>query len=150
MAHQYAPCSEAKDLFKKLVEKYPEKFGGLVGAGFDFLSQTGGITMAGSKKAAKIEKLTGVKKWYSRNEENTEGADYLITVCAETWGLASDVQKERIIFHEMKHALIDEDKEGAPVFKLVDHEIAGFADEFQIYGGGDDIIGLLALSGAKE
>ena len=148
----FAPCLAAKEIARKLIHQYPVKFGEIVTAHILYLTKIGGIVMQGAQKAAKIEKISGQKKYLSRNSENNdEGWDYIVTISAEVWGIASDKLKERIVFHEMKHTLRLEKEDGSADFKLVPHDIETFIDETELYGSGRDLTdALLSVEAMKD
>ena len=148
---RFAKCSGAIEITRKLIERYPEKFGELVTAQVLFLTKVGGIILQGSQKAGKMEKITGQKKYLSRSSENNEeGWDFVMTLSAEVWDQATDEIKERIVFHELKHAMKDEKDDGNTVWKIVPHDIETFIDETEIYGSGRDIIDLLLSIAAEK
>lgn len=140
----FAPCPEAKEIARALINKYPEKFGEITTAHILYLTKIGGIVAQGEQKAGKIEKVTGQKKYLSRKPENNdEGWDYIVTLSAEVWGMANAQLKERIVFHELKHTLKLEKEDGSTDFKIVPHDIETFIDETEIYGSGRDLADVL-------
>jgi len=148
----FAPCQGAKEIAHKLISKYPEKFGEIVTAHILYLTKIGGVIMRGEQKAAKIEKVSGQKKYLSRNAENDQaGWDYIVTISAEFWDIAQDQLKERVVFHELKHTLKLEKDDGSTDFKIVPHDIETFIDETEIYGSGRDMTDiLLSLTNLDE
>lgn len=149
---RYAWNQEAADIARKMMDKHPLKFGELVTAHMAFFSTIGGLKLRGERVAAKIATCTGEKKFLSRSNENLfEGWDYIMVVCAETWGLAPKKLKERIIFHELKHTLrLDNKTTGASVWKLVPHDFEGFYDEVDIYGEDTELRDLLMRLSQKD
>lgn len=148
---RFSRCVEAKDIATSLINRHPTKFGELATAQVLFLTIIGGIRMKGERKAGKMEKITGQKKFLSRSDENgNEGWDYVMTLCAEVWGRADDKLKERIVFHELRHAMREEKDDGTSVWKIIGHEIETFHDEVEIYGSGRDLTDILYLIAIKD
>jgi len=101
------------------------------------LAQVRIVTMlrSGEWKSKGIEVWAYTKK-VSAETKTLIGVDYdyLITVNAEVWGLIAEAQKQAIIDHELAHCLVDEDKDGNPVYKLVSHDIEEFFSIIRRHG----------------
>jgi len=137
---RFATCSEAADIATALMKEYPLKFGDLATAQILFLTQIGGIKYQGERKAGKMERVTGQKKFLSRSPENgDEGWDYIMTLCADVWARADAQLKKRIVFHELRHAMREEKDDGSFNWKIIGHEIETFHDEVEIFGSGRDL-----------
>jgi len=151
---RFAPSTVAAEIATRLINELPVKFGGLAAAHILYLTKVGGITVQGERKAGKIEKVTGQKKYLSHNaQNNNEGWDYIVTLDADIWSAATDIIKERIIFHELRHALHDEKEDGSDDWKLVGHDIETFIDETERYGSGRemlDVIQSVSMASKKE
>lgn len=77
---------------------------------------------------ANIELASSKIKYFSQDATVAEGYDYIIFVDKLMWGLASDLDKGRIISHELRHVFIDEyDKP-----KIIGHEIEDFYHELKL------------------
>ena len=68
--------------------------------------------------------------------------DFLIVINAEWWRQAAPREREALVFHELAHIqqAIDRfgaprfDRDGLPVFKCVEHDVAAFNSEVARYG----------------
>lgn len=68
--------------------------------------------------------------------------EFLVVLDAQWWTQASDRQREALIFHELCHIKqkLDQygaprfDRDGNPVFGIVEHDITAFNDEVARYG----------------
>lgn len=84
--------------------------------------------------------------------------DFVIVLDAEFWNTATPTQREALVWHELAHIqqLTDKfgaprfDKDGLPVFGIVEHDITAFRSEVQRFGAWTpDIAGFLdAVRGA--
>lgn len=72
-----------------------------------------------------------------------EDLDYLIVVDRPIWATLDAERQERLMFHELKHLVVQEDEfgvprrskeTGKPLLKLVPHDFEFFADEIIRYG----------------
>jgi hypothetical protein len=80
-----------------------------------------------SKDLGKCSKSTGF--WRHLAE-----FDYIIWIFKSFWDDATPVEREALVFHELKHILIEEDDEtGELNFKIAPHNIEAFVEEVQIY-----------------
>jgi len=66
-------------------------------------------------------------KFFTKDKIAVDGYDYILTINRKAWDLASDIDKERIISHEMRHVFVDE--KGNP--KTIGHEIEDFYEEIK-------------------
>lgn len=83
---------------------------------------TNRITFASIKGANEVE------KFLTRDGHNIEGIDYLIFLSELVWELAGDVDKKRILSHELRHAFLDEKGN----YKTVRHDIEDFYTEVKL------------------
>jgi hypothetical protein len=69
--------------------------------------------------------------------------DYLVLIDAALWPTFDDVQRERLIYHELCHLQPKEDthgrgirlgNDGRPLLKVVPHDIEAFDEEIRRYG----------------
>lgn len=72
--------------------------------------------------------------------------EFLVIVDGTWWAQASDTEREALIFHELSHVKQAEDafgapkfdRDGNPVFRLVEHDITAFNAEVVRYGAWND------------
>lgn len=77
-----------------------------------------------------------------------EAPDFLITLDAEYWQDATDLQREILVFHELSHCVhgrdalgsLRFDREGAPVFAILGHDIEEFNQVVRRYGAHSPIV----------
>lgn len=94
-----------------------------------------------------------------------QALDYLVVIDAALWPTFSDLQKERLIYHEICHLQPKEDtqgrgirlgNDGRPLLKVVPHDIEAFNEEIRRYGPtvvdiGDTCIAIAdGLAGERE
>lgn len=68
--------------------------------------------------------------------------EFIVIVDGTWWSRASDLEREALIFHELCHVKqsVDEfgslkfDRDGNPVFRIVEHDVAAFNAEVARYG----------------
>lgn len=72
-----------------------------------------------------------------------QSLDYLVMIDAAHWPTYTDVQQERLIYHELCHLQPKEDthgrgirlgNDGRPLLKVVPHDIEAFNEEIRRYG----------------
>jgi hypothetical protein len=79
----------------------------------------------GKVTLASIELASAKIKYFSQDEKAAEGYDYVLFLDKKAWELSQPADKKRLISHELRHVLIDEN--GSP--KIVGHEIEDFYEE---------------------
>jgi hypothetical protein len=62
---------------------------------------------------------------------STEGFDYFIFIDKKVFEIMSDIDKVRLIRHELRHTLVDVENEKDP-FKLRPHEVEDFFEEIDL------------------
>lgn len=77
---------------------------------------------------ASIEIASEKIKYFTKNDINLEGVDYVLTVDRKAWELSDDKNKVRLLSHELRHVYVDE--EGRR--KLVPHDIEDFVVEVKL------------------
>ena len=77
---------------------------------------------------ASIKGANDVEKFLTKDGHNIEGIDYLIFLSDLVWELANDVDKKRILSHELRHAFLDENGN----YKIVRHDIEDFYSEVRL------------------
>lgn len=87
----------------------------------------------GEEVAGRCRKLSGELKFYV-------GADWLIWVAADIVRLSEwdDEQIEALLYHELSHCAVKEDKNGEKVPAMKKHEVTMFRGEIERYGLWDD------------
>lgn len=83
---------------------------------------TNRITFASIKCANEVE------RFLTMDGHNLAGIDYLIFISDLVWELANDVDKKRILSHELRHAFLDEKGN----YKTVRHDIEDFYSEVRL------------------
>ena len=82
----------------------------------------------GAVVLASIEVTTPKIKFFSIDNNASDGYDYIIIVDKKAWELASTVDKKRILSHELRHVFIDE--KGRT--KIIGHDISDFYSEMEL------------------
>jgi len=82
----------------------------------------------GKLTLASIELASPKIKYFSQDEKAAEGYDFILFVDHKAWALANEVDKKRLISHELRHVVVDE--KGNP--KIVGHEIEDFYEEIRL------------------
>ncbi len=77
---------------------------------------------------ASIEIASEKIKYFTKNDVNVDGVDYVLTVDRKAWELSDDKNKVRLLSHELRHVFVDE--EGRR--KLVPHDIEDFSAEVKL------------------
>lgn len=77
---------------------------------------------------ASIEVANAKIKYFTKNDVNVDGVDYVLIVDQKAWELASDADKIRLISHELRHVFVDENGKQ----KLVPHDIEDFTAEVKL------------------
>ena len=68
--------------------------------------------------------------------------EFIVIVDGAWWAQAGDIEREALVYHELCHVKqsVDEfgglkfDRDGNPVFRIVEHDITAFNDEVERYG----------------
>lgn len=66
-------------------------------------------------------------KFFSKDNVQVEGYDYIVTVDKKAWEVAADADKIRLISHELSHVFVDEKGK----CKLLGHELEDFYKEIE-------------------
>lgn len=109
-----------------------EHFPGMVNAKFKLIFSEKKSTSQGMVVVAKTKKATGMEKFLSRREADTdEGFDYIITIDNNIWDELEDADRVRILRHELRHCWYDSDSNTSP-YKVIGHEVNDFYDEITL------------------
>lgn len=104
-----------------------EKFPGLIYLKYKLVFDSKKKVSKGRFVLADIAVASEKLKFFTKDNIAVDGYDYILTVNRKAWDLASDVDKTRIISHEMRHVFVDE--KGNP--KVIGHEIEDFYEEIK-------------------
>jgi len=89
---------------------------------------------------AKVDKLTqrmtfasikcanDVERFLTMDGHNMTGLDYIMFVSELVWELSSDLDKKRIISHELRHCFLNDKGD----YKTIKHDIEDFYDEIKL------------------
>ena len=122
--------------------------------------EKGGKTELGSVHAVKTMAQGAFKDLFTMMLERLlfRRADYVVVLDAAWWAQAAPIDREALIYHELCHIkqAVDQygapkfDKDGYPVFRLVEHDVTAFNAEVARYGSWTQDIGgfLSAARGA--
>jgi hypothetical protein len=77
---------------------------------------------------ASVEVASEKIKYFTKNDINIVGVDYVIIVDKKAWELANDKDKNRLISHELRHIFVDENDKR----KLLPHDIEDFVVEVKL------------------
>lgn len=77
---------------------------------------------------ASVEIANEKIKYFTKNDVDVNGVDYVLIVDRKAWELANDKDKVRLISHELRHVYVDEDDRR----KLVPHDIEDFVAEVKL------------------
>lgn len=113
------------EIFLNVVE---ERFPGLVNLKFKLIYDTKRRIKQGKIVLASTELASPKLKFFTQDDIATEGYDYIIIVDKKAWELSNDVDKKRIMSHELRHCFIDE--KGS--LKIIGHEINEFYAELKL------------------
>jgi hypothetical protein len=67
-------------------------------------------------------------KFFSKDDVAVEGYDYILTMDKKAWELANDVNRERLIRHELRHVFIEESGK----LKIMAHDVEDFREEIKL------------------
>jgi hypothetical protein len=87
--------------------------------------RSGKLVLADIKKCGEFEKYLT-----SDNDTDYEGFDYIIRINQKAWELASPENKTRLIRHELRHTIVDNDAKKP--YKLRGHSIEDFYSEVEL------------------
>ncbi len=113
------------EVFLKVLE---DRFPQWQGLNFKLVFDTKKKISKGKICLASVEVANEKIRYLSKDKIAIEGYDYVLIVDAKVWELADNVNKERIISHELQHVFVDE--RGA--CKVLPHEIEDFYAEVEL------------------
>lgn len=122
---RYIDCDdEFVQCFLDVVE---ERFPSYINLNIKLLFDTKKRVSGGQVVLASIHTTSAMAKFFSKDDTATEGYDFVLVVDRKAWELSNQLDKKRLISHELQHIFIDE--KGKP--KLVGHEIEDFYQEIE-------------------
>lgn len=78
---------------------------------------------------AYIKAANDVERFLTKSGMDLNGIDYFVFINELVWNLADDINKKRIISHELRHAYVDSESGAC---KLVKHDIEDFFVEIEL------------------
>jgi len=121
-----------EDANESLVELYlkiaEERFQTIANLNIKLMFDTKRRVSMGKLRLATVEIANEKIKYFTRNEVELEGVDYIVIVDKKAWELASEKDRTRLISHELRHVFVDETGK----HKLLPHDIEDFAAEVKL------------------
>lgn len=77
---------------------------------------------------ATVEIASEKIKYFTKNEVELDGVDYILIVDKKAWELANEKDKDRLVSHELRHVFVDETGKR----KLLPHDIEDFVAEVKL------------------
>lgn len=114
------------EMYRGIVENY---FPTLLNCHVKILFDTKKRTSEGNIVLASIKKSNDLIKYFTEDEVD-EGYDFVLFLDKNCWDNIEDIDRERIIRHELCHVLVDIDSLKTP-YKLIGHEISDFYSEIE-------------------
>ncbi|MEN6617206.1 MAG: putative metallopeptidase [Syntrophorhabdus sp.] len=117
------------DLLKEVrSQDFPELVNAKIKALFDLKKRkSGGLVVL-----ARIMKTNDLMRHLTRNIPDLhEGYDYIITLDKKCWDNITDLDRVKILRHELRHTFFDIESEDNP-YKLVNHSVSDFYEEVEL------------------
>ena len=147
---RFEECSE--EVFKvmnEVIEKhFPELISCIIHPIFDLKKRIKG----GNIVLASIQKPNEMLRFFTIDDSDTgEGYNYVIRIDKNAWDNIEEIDKKRLIRHELNHTLVDFD--ASDPYKIIPHDIEDFVVEIE--RNKDDVdwakrVGAVALSKYEE
>jgi len=119
----------ALDLLKEVRSQY---FSELKNAKIKVLFDLKKRKSGGMIVLARIIKANDLVRHLTRDGMNvSDGYDYIITLDKKCWESITDIDRIKILRHELRHVWFDIDAEDNP-YKLINHSISDFYEEAEI------------------
>jgi len=123
-----APLQVSAEVEKVKEKWFPELEGARIKVVFDLKKKVSGDKIV----LAKIMKANDLTRFLTIDESgSTEGFDYFIFIDKKVFEIMSDIDKVRLIRHELRHTLVDVENE-KDSFKLRPHEVEDFFEEIDL------------------
>ena len=105
-----------------------ERFNSLQYLNFKLVYDTNKRMKVGQIVLASTEVASPKVKFFTMSAQAEDGYDCIMFIDKKGWGLASELDRVRIISHELRHVYLDE--KGNP--KILNHEISDFYAEIAL------------------
>ena len=126
MIHRYEEADES--LTKTFLDVVEERFASIQFLKCKLIFDTKKRIKQGKLLFASVELASPKLKFFSRDKIAVDGYDIIMIVDKKMWELANEVDRRRVISHELRHVFIDEKGD----VKLVGHEIEDFYAELKL------------------
>ena len=116
MKLQLETTGDVERIFNSVIEKYPTEF--------EFLTSNAVFQFTTREKPQYDDdglEIAATAQRLSNRERDLYGSDFEICVYLDYWDTLSDIQKERLIYHELLHCYLYEDEEN-PSEPLFDND----------------------------
>jgi len=115
------------EILNQVREQY---FSELVNANILPIFDTKKRVSKGKVVLASIKKVTDLQRFLTINESGSlDGFDYLIVIDKKAWDIAEDVDRVRLLRHELRHTIVDDSDKP---YKLQDHDVNDFYSEIEL------------------
>jgi hypothetical protein len=126
---RYLDCG--KEVYNMLNEVQDEFFEELRSAKIKCLFDTKKRKSRGKIRLADIRKTNDLLRHLTSEEAKTEdGFDYILTIDKKVWEHTEEIDRKRLIRHELRHTFVD--GEAKDPYKLVPHDIEDFVEEVKL------------------
>ncbi len=129
MGLRYEEVSDEVDTMLREIKAqyFPELKNAKIKVLFDLKKRkSGGLIVLG-----RIMKTNDLLRHLTIDEAGAvEGYDYIVTIDKLCWDNIEKIDKERLIRHELRHAVFDIESESNP-FKIQDHTVSDFYEELE-------------------
>lgn len=117
------------ELLKEVRSKdFPELVNAKIKALFDLKKRKSG----GMVVLARIIKTNDLMRHLTRDgADRHDGYDYIITLDKKCWDNITDLDRVKILRHELRHAFFDIEAEDNP-YKLLNHSVSDFYEEVEL------------------
>jgi hypothetical protein len=129
MSRYYEVDEETQDMLEKIQDEY---FSELANCYVKPLFDTKGKKSGGEFTFAWIKKSNELIRYLTSEEvDRDEGHDFIIFIDYNIWQNINEIDKERILRHELRHIEYDPESTSNP-FKLRKHEVEDFYSEIEL------------------
>jgi len=125
---RFENCTDdVAEIKKKMIEKhFPELAGCNICLIFDLKKRMKG----GNIVLASIQKPNEMLRFFTIDDAGSEGYDYVMRIDKNAWENIEEIDKERLIRHELRHTSVDFDSDSP--YKIRDHSITDFYSEINL------------------
>lgn len=120
-------CDDVIEIYDSIIRFY---FPVLLNCKIKLIFDTKKRTSGGKVVLASIKKSNDLIRHLTDNECE-DGYDFIMTIDQNAWENIDDVDRKRIIRHELRHIDIDLDSAKNP-YKIIDHTITDFYEEVEL------------------